>query len=133
MTVFVELDDAVVVCDGKIMLRTQNQNDVAKIQKIVPLDQSKTFVGSWKDGNFILEPATVIVPVSGKEMGDAVLSDPARVVPLPAQSEASPEAESLAVKSTEELRTIAAERSVPWDKKASRETMISRIVAAKVA
>lgn len=94
-----------------ITLRTQAASDVAKIQPICPLDQEKLFSGKWVDGYFVL--TALEEKTSGKGGANAT----------PLQTEIA----RLKALSDGDLKAAAAEAEVPWDLKASIDTMVKRI------
>lgn len=104
---------------AKIVLRSQSPSDQEVIQKICPLDQERHFIGRWNGFNYEL---TEQPKAKGK----------------PEASPGDPEEKSLADEiakckalSEGKLKTLAAQRGVPWDIEASAETMVERVAKAK--
>ncbi len=103
--------------DDLLQFRCQNQDDQAKIVKLCPRDQILPVTARWDGVMVLLERAKPAeAPKKGKDKpaahGDV---EKARLFALP----------------LEKLETLAAERGVVWDPKASRETMVNRTAAAK--
>lgn len=99
---------------GKVTFRTQTPADGAKLEQLCPRDQRKVFVGRWVDARtFVIEQAPEGTPAAQAEV-TADQAEFARVNVL----------------GDDELKTLAAERGVKWDKKASRETMVKLVADA---
>lgn len=110
----VELDAAREFEPGKLTFRTQTPSDGGKLEQLCPRDQQKVFVGRWVDSvTFVIEQAPEGTPAVQGE----VTPDQAELARVNALGE-------------DELKTLAAERGVKWDKKASRETMVKLIADA---
>lgn len=109
---------ACIVVGGTITLRTEYAGDVAKLVPLVPLDQEKQFTARWEGGCLVLE--LMNIPKAA----------PAAIVETAPTPVSDDKISELMQKSDADLQTLAAERSVRWDKKASRETMVERIVRA---
>lgn len=111
-----EIDAERTVAGGRIHFRTQTPKDKTVLEKVCPRDQARVMLARWEDGALILEPHDP-APVAGGEATPAAAGEPderARLTALPAA----------------ELQELAAERGVTWQKKASIETMVDRILAA---
>lgn len=110
---------------GRISFRTQSSEDIGMLERVVPLDQSKTFVARWESGTYGVRILQLVERLETQP--PAVIGE---VGPV-AQPESTGELSSLAAMTDEDLMTLAAERGVKWNKQASRETMVKRIAEAK--
>lgn len=105
---------------GRVRFRTQAPGDVAAAERVVPRDQERLFRARW-DGVHL-----DFVEVSPAE----IAAEHAARGALPPASTAEEEAAAagkLAALPDPELKTLAATLKVPWDKKASRDTMVARV------
>lgn len=98
---------------GRIELRPQTQTDTAQLEALCPGDQTRVYAARWEDGKFVLSEQ--------ENVGG----------PAPSGAIADPELARVLALSDDDLRDLAARRSIPWDKKASRSTMCQRIAGAK--
>jgi hypothetical protein len=102
---------------ASLVLRTQCDEDIESIVKdFCPRDQRRLFIGRWDGRDFRFEQAPTPDSIP-KPKADKTLED---------------ELARLRAMKEPDLKTLAAERSVEWDAKASLDTMILRVaVAAK--
>jgi hypothetical protein len=102
--------------DGKLVLRTQSDGDKSKLVALFPHDKQSLLLGTWDGPNFVI--ARVDAPETSAVGKDGVTSS---------------EAEELARVSglsDKDLKTLAGERGVKWEKSASRETMVELVAKA---
>src|SRR4051812_3501421 len=98
---------------GKIIHRTQHPADVSKIAKFCQTDQRKPAVVYWDGNAFVVE----IDPVATNAAADPT----SWVEEMRTKLAAAPD---------KELQTVAGEIGVKWDKAASKDTMVQRILDA---
>jgi hypothetical protein len=99
--------------EGKITLRTQGAGDKSSLLKLCPHDQVVACQARWSDDGISL----VIEPKASHSPGT---SD------APAPNEA--DRAKLMAMNDADLQTYAAERNVEWDAKASKKTMVDRVL-----
>ena len=129
-----------------IVLRTQNQEDRKKVEACVPCDQQHYGLMAWDGPNLRFtkaqQPApevrTVYIrtPVEPTPAPPVILPPPPAAAKAPAldiTGQSDDRAETLRLESlpVDELKTMAAERGVRWEPRASIPTMAKRIHAAR--
>lgn len=110
-----------------IEFRVQSREDRSTLVPLGPFDQEHDFIAKWTG------PELVLTAVAKAETLPAAL--PTAPDEDPEAENFDPKAERAKLKAMDDanLQTAAAEAGVEWDTKASRDTMIKRILAAKVA
>ena len=112
-------DEIPTITERKMVYQTQHRPDHIKLELICPKDQTVFYRAQWDETTSALV-LTQVTP-------EVIASHTER----PAAEKAM-EAEVLRMKQLKsgDLKTIAAERGVEWDKSASRDTMIELIARA---
>lgn len=123
-----------------LSFRTQSPEDISRIAQFCPEDQVRTLFVEWS------ETSNPLTDIANDENADpnrddyAALPKATHILSIrPDRDEddqPSPEREARAkvnALNDADLQTLAAERGVKWDKKASRDTMVDRITEAALA
>lgn len=109
------------IANRKFVYQTQHRPDHVKLELLCPKDQSLLYRAQWSADGSALE----FIQVTEADLkGD----------PETAEDKAlAAEVVRLTAMKRGDLKTLAAERSVDWDKTASNETMVALIATAKFA
>lgn len=112
---------------SRIEYGPQNPNDSAALEAIVPSDQERFFRAGWQ---IIEGRRKLVLEECEPPANPASAANPADAQAAEDKAALEAETKRVAKMNSADAQTLAAERKVAWDPKASRSTMNERIAGA---